>query len=187
MFKKEERLISHYDSHPDYQTALVPRDTSVILGRFRDGGLDIPKEGWVLDLGCGDGRFSAYLSGKGYDVVAVDYSMERLVRAPLLHPGPEYILADLHKYIECAADIRRGFDIIFLLDVLEHVEHPRSVVDRCREIGRFVVASCPKDQVYVAHLQVFRDIEDFIAKCGPPTRAMYYKSQIVTVYRGILT
>lgn len=39
-----------------------------------------PKEGKVLDIACGDGRNSIYLSKLGYDVKAIDFSSEALNR-----------------------------------------------------------------------------------------------------------
>jgi 2-polyprenyl-3-methyl-5-hydroxy-6-metoxy-1,4-benzoquinol methylase len=180
--KKEKELQDHYNSHPGYGTALSPEDIPEVLGQLK---ADIPHKGRVLDLGCGDGRFSFYLSDRmKYKVTGVDYSVVRMDRAGQWYPGPEYLLMDLNQYIFEVAHPDQKFDATFLLDVLEHLENPKEVLDRCRKISYNVIISSPMNMPYTAHLQVFESVPDFYKKCGTAARHVIYKGQIVAIYES---
>jgi glycosyltransferase involved in cell wall biosynthesis len=102
---------THYEPKFDYAS---PHTAAV--ERVREGAR-------VLDLGCAGGYVGAMLRGrKRCHVTAVD-------RAPLA-PGVEldrFILHDLNDGLE-AIDLR-GYDYVLLLDVIEHVTSPESLIE----------------------------------------------------------
>jgi SAM-dependent methyltransferase len=51
--------------------------------------------GPVLDLGCGPGRWSAYLHSLGADVIGVDIVPEFIAHARACHPGPQFELGSM--------------------------------------------------------------------------------------------
>jgi SAM-dependent methyltransferase len=81
----------------------------------------------VLEIGCGRGGFSAYLAGRGADLVAADFSPTAVRMAAHRlepHPNAEAVVAD----IEAIPFDRGTFDVVISLDTLEHVPHPTLAV-----------------------------------------------------------
>lgn len=98
----------------------------------------------ILDIGCGDGMLVAYLKTLGFaDVTGVDINEELLAHARE-NVDAEFVLADACEFLQSS----QKFDIIFLLNVLEHVErdHVFDFLQRVRESlnpGGFAVVVTP--------------------------------------------
>jgi len=97
----------------------------------------------VLDLGCGDGAFSAVLRDHSAAPVAVDVAQEALRRARAAHPWLE-----AHHVAEGTplpfAD--QGFDAVWAGEVLEHVVDTVALVAEVRRVLRFggvLIATTP--------------------------------------------
>lgn len=60
----------------------------------------IPKEGVIVDLGCGDGLFSnyLYLSSDKRKIIGVDNNTKRISVAKKTSPGPKYIRGDVLNF-----------------------------------------------------------------------------------------
>lgn len=79
--------------------------------------------GRQLDIGCGDGNFARHMARRGWDVTGLDPALLAPVtedHAPgrlRLQPGS---MADL--------PVQQCFDLITLMDVIEHVEKPDQLI-----------------------------------------------------------
>jgi len=79
--------------------------------------------GRQLDIGCGDGNFARHMASRGWDVIGLDPALLSLVtedHSPgqlRLQPGS---MTDLPE--------QQFFDLITLMDVIEHVEKPNQLV-----------------------------------------------------------
>ncbi|MBI5787448.1 MAG: class I SAM-dependent methyltransferase [Candidatus Schekmanbacteria bacterium] len=73
----------------------------------------------LLDVGCGDGRFlfELYKKTEGKKLIGIDYSAQAVKLAGLMNPHVEYICADIND----KSLFPEKFDIITLIDVLEHI------------------------------------------------------------------
>lgn len=71
----------------------------------------------VLDLGCGTGRILAIYKPKNY--VGVDQSSQMLFVAQKNYPLAQWKQSDILKY-----RTTRRFDVVLLLNVLQHVQNP---------------------------------------------------------------
>lgn len=79
----------------------------------------------VADVGCGTGVFAGSLTDAGYSVVAVDLEL------PVTLPnGPAYARCNLASLP--FAD--NSVDVLFVRDVLEHVEDDAAAMSECRRV-----------------------------------------------------
>ena len=91
--------------------------------------LAVPPGSRVLDLGAAEGSVARVLQARGCAVTAVERDPAG-VQALAAH-GIPFVQADLDTYD--GADLPRpGFDVILLLDVLEHLVDPAALLARAR-------------------------------------------------------
>jgi 2-polyprenyl-6-hydroxyphenyl methylase/3-demethylubiquinone-9 3-methyltransferase len=87
----------------------------------------------VLDVGCGEGRFAAALTGAGARVVAVDVAEEALRRARVRNPGLDARLLDAEGEWELPD---AGFDVVWAGEVIEHVADTSAWLSQVRRVLR---------------------------------------------------
>jgi 2-polyprenyl-3-methyl-5-hydroxy-6-metoxy-1,4-benzoquinol methylase len=95
----------------------------------------------MLDVGCGSGKLVDYLREKGFNIKGIEYSK------PLFK---EY-LKDKKYFFNCSIDeyskIDNGpYDVITLMDVLEHVDYPAKIIEDISKVqpeGGFLVIEIP--------------------------------------------
>jgi 2-polyprenyl-6-hydroxyphenyl methylase/3-demethylubiquinone-9 3-methyltransferase len=87
----------------------------------------------VLDVGCGEGRFTAELANAGARVVGVDVAEEPLRRARARHPELDLrLLAGEDGWeLEDA-----GFDVVWAGEVIEHVADTAAWLSEIRRVLR---------------------------------------------------
>jgi len=93
----------------------------------------------VLDAGCGDGYWLNWLRQfEGLDLTGVDYNPLRIERARQVVPEATLMVGDIQKLSS-----KGPFDVIFLNQVLEHVENDLELLKTVRtllhEDGVFVL------------------------------------------------
>ena len=97
----------------------------------------------VLDLGCGDGRFSAALVGAGASVVGVDAAAEALRRARERAPEAEFVQSEEGASLPFADD---SFDLVWCGETLEHVVDVALLLGEVRRVlrpGAMLLATTP--------------------------------------------
>jgi 2-polyprenyl-3-methyl-5-hydroxy-6-metoxy-1,4-benzoquinol methylase len=87
----------------------------------------------VLDLGCGEGFFSAALLSAGAEVLAVDVAPEPLRRAAVREPRLELRLIDGDGRWELEDSY---FDVVWAGEVLEHVADTAAWLSEVRRVLR---------------------------------------------------
>ena len=97
----------------------------------------------VLDIGCGEGRFSRVLSGLGADVAGVDLTEPLIERArSLAVDGETYLVGDAEDLAEIADE---SFDLavsyIVMVDLLDYRASIRAANRVLKPGGRFVVCN----------------------------------------------
>lgn len=109
---KKDWFVNWFDS-PYYHLLYSHRDFRE-AEMFLDNLLrhiEIPKSSAVLDLGCGKGRHSIYLQGKGFDVTGIDLSVESIQEAKKHNSaGPDFVVADMRTF-----SLNRQFDCVMNL------------------------------------------------------------------------
>lgn len=98
----------------------------------------LPK-GSVLDLGCGDGDYSAALENSGFDVTAGDIDKERFRHAGRIR----FETCDITKKMPFSDE---SFEYVLLMEVIEHLRNPYDVlpeVSRVLKTGGSLILSTP--------------------------------------------
>lgn len=98
----------------------------------------------VLDLGCGNGAFSARMANAGYDVKACDHSISGVEIAKKEFPQIHFFQQDINNSLpdEYAGE----FDAVVSLEVIEHLFQPRVLFQRAHEAlgdGGHLIISTP--------------------------------------------
>lgn len=96
----------------------------------------------VLDAGCGWGVTYAALASKGYTVHGLDVSRRALERLD----GPGCVLIEADLTVSPPSDARAAYDAVLALDVVEHVDSDRAVIDTLAAVvkpGGIVIVSVP--------------------------------------------
>jgi SAM-dependent methyltransferase len=87
----------------------------------------------VLDLGCGDGTFTAQLQDAGAEAVGLEVAETALRRARAAYPGLRFLLAPLEGPLpleDCA------FDVVWSSEVIEHVADTARWLSEVRRVLR---------------------------------------------------
>lgn len=115
-----------------------------ILDRVR---MTAPPPAKLLEVGCGTGNVSSYLSQNGYQVTGCEYHQEAIDMA---WPGFDIVRADALNLP--FAD--RSFDILGLFDVLEHFDEDISILreaHRAVKEGGIIVITVPAREELWSH------------------------------------
>jgi len=117
----------------------------------------------ICEIGCGAGGVLASLlllmknigitcRGVGYDISPV-----AIERARGVYP-------DLNFEVNEATHIKRKFDVVLLIDVLEHVPSPANMLMRCFEMSPLVLIHLPLDYHYWGMALYGRDYFDYLKR-----------------------
>lgn len=119
---------------------LLPRVRQILDRRFPSAGRDR-----VLDLGCGNGAVTAWLSERGFDAVGVDPSLQGIERALAAHPDLEFHRASGYDALHGKIGT---FPLVVSLEVIEHVYDPprfaRTAFDVLSPGGTLVCYTLPR-------------------------------------------
>ncbi len=84
----------------------------------------------VLDVGCGNGEFCAFLSSMGFWVTGVDSSKDGIKIAQKNFPQVSFLEKSIYELDE--TDIEDKFDIITSVEVIEHLAVPGKLLTKAK-------------------------------------------------------
>jgi len=102
----------------------------------------LKKDDDVLDVGCGSGVKSNYLSKKGFKVTGIDFSEKLIEIARREYSQPEFLVMDMRDI----CDLNQKFDGVFIQASLLHISK-NEVADVLKSL---VVALKDSGYIYVA-------------------------------------
>ena len=97
----------------------------------------IPKNGKLLEAGCGLGKWINYFYTRGYDITGIDYSQVAVDELKKYKSGFNIVLGDITN-IPFDAE---SFDIYLSFGVLEHLERDEDLHKAIAEIHRILKKS----------------------------------------------
>lgn len=121
------------------------------------------KEGNALEIGCGAGfstkRLNKMLPG-GVKLEASEYVQQLLPEARKLNPGMRIIAESIYELKRKD----RSLDLVFLLEVLEHLDYPEVAlkeISRVIKPGGYLILGVPREPLWrmlnMARLRYLRD------------------------------
>lgn len=104
------------------------------------------KNPWAMDLGCGDGRFSAFL-GEFMKTDAIELSVDAVKRASEKYPHVHFFQGNALEYpFEFG-----GYDLVVSQEVIEHIEDQSQYVEVCAKLlkkGGYLIITTPNKKVF---------------------------------------
>jgi SAM-dependent methyltransferase len=85
----------------------------------------------VLDLGCGDGRFTAEIAAAGAKVIGADVARAAIDRAAARSPGLEFARVGLDAELPFADN---EFELVWASEVIEHVADTARWLSEARRV-----------------------------------------------------
>ena len=111
----------------------------------------VPKGSRVLDLGCGNGEFLAYLRDtrgcSGYGVEIADANVLACTQR-----GVNVIQLNLEEGLALFED--QSFDVVLQLDTLQHLRNTEKMLRETARVGRIGIVSFPNFAHWPNRLQV---------------------------------
>jgi 2-polyprenyl-3-methyl-5-hydroxy-6-metoxy-1,4-benzoquinol methylase len=127
---------------------LDPPDLELRLAHLRAG---VRAGDRVLDLGCGDGRFTQELARLGAKPVGVDVAQAAIDRAHKAHPGLDFRLTPIDGPLPFD-DV--SFDVVWASEVIEHVADTARWLSEVRRVlvprGRLLLTTPSHGRLRIA-------------------------------------
>lgn len=103
---------------------------------------DLRRGDRALDLGCGDGAFTAAMAAAGADPVGAEVAEAALARARKRHPELEFALVPIERPLPFPD---ASFDLVWASEVIEHVADTARWLSEVRRVlkpgGRLLVTT----------------------------------------------
>jgi|GEM_PF-1983345 2-polyprenyl-3-methyl-5-hydroxy-6-metoxy-1,4-benzoquinol methylase len=119
-------LLSDYEHYYEAASFLPQQRDKDEVKRFAGIAASIGANLDILDVGCAEGELAAALAKQGHRVTAADISQAFLEQARKRAIGEGTAVATVLLDIERPPDqaMEKTFDLIYLMDVLEHLRNP---------------------------------------------------------------
>ena len=93
----------------------------------------------IIDIGCGLGVWTDFLTKKGFNVVGIDSEKSFISKAEESRQG-NYLLAEADKL-----PFTKGkFDTALLINILEHVDNDLSVLKEAARVAKRIIINVPQ-------------------------------------------
>lgn len=109
--------------------------------------LNSTEEKRLLDIGCGEGFTLDHFQKKNWTVLGLDYSMDGIIRHNP-HMEPNVIQGNIYKSIEKLISEKEEFEVITVINVLEHVIDPVNLLIELNKLlvkGGVLIITVPND------------------------------------------
>lgn len=132
--QKEIRQMTDYEKYWDKEDgrSTDPIYHSFVRGKYSILEKVIKEKSSVLDIGCGNGDFLSYLMKcKNIEAFGIDISKTAISQA-----NEKGIMGGVADITSPSFRLKRFYDYITMLDVLEHIQDPEIIMEKVKD--RFV-------------------------------------------------
>jgi 2-polyprenyl-3-methyl-5-hydroxy-6-metoxy-1,4-benzoquinol methylase len=138
----------------------------------------------IADVGCGAGYFTKLLSDRfGFqNVVGFDFSNEALTIARRLCSGGDFHEHDIYE------PLNGKFELLFCIEVLEHLSYPGKALDNLLHSAAIVVLSIPNGRLdtFGGHINYW-SLESWLVFLERYQSTCHYRAEYVCNRRNIVT
>ena len=94
----------------------------------------------IIDLGCGEGFFEAFLLKNKYgaEMVGIDINPDSIKYAQKNNPGVKFLTGDILNL-----KMKGNFDLVLMLEVLEHLPQPGKALKTSQSLSKKILVSVP--------------------------------------------
>lgn len=115
----------------------------------------IPKNSYVLDIGCGRGHIVNRLIDKTTNIIGIDndkYSIE-IAKKSILNTPIQFFCVDVFKYLKENED--KKFNVIILSHILEHLDNPNKFLFNLADKADYLYVEVP--DIEATYLNIYRE------------------------------
>jgi len=171
VYHKTWSFLSHVRDSSFAELTDMDRDKMAHIKQYK-------KQGRILDLGCGTGRFLHLAEGEGFDAVGVELSLPAAEFAKR-----RFTLRTAVSDIENASIKDKSFDIVTMFHTLEHLRDPCRALQNIHRILRkdgIVVLAVPNASAHFLKAYAVR-VTPFLKQSRTPSE---YHRQGIERYTG---
>ena len=125
--------MTNYNYTADIEAGKIDRSNFEANIRFLEG-IGLPKEGIkILEVGCGAGRLTNYLTQRGFNIIGFDISRSLIEEGDMRYPDAIKLLAsgDSMPFSDSTFDVVLSFDVLeHIPDLNEHILEVRRVLKK---------------------------------------------------------
>jgi SAM-dependent methyltransferase len=142
----ENRWLQMIEQNPGHSAWYIERFRALeetgqdLVGEARLIDAMAPREGRILDAGCGFGRHAAWLHAQGHAVVGVDGDDELIADARALRPGATWLVQDLSELDLPSVGVTEPFDVILCAGNVVTFVAPSTRIEVLRRMGLHLAA-----------------------------------------------
>lgn len=158
MASDDSEFIGKYENSGAIGRILVERFFSAAAGLIKP---HLNGSERILEAGCGAGYSTARIArwSKSSALIASDLSYSLLLRACHQNPGVKFVQESVYHL----AHGDQSFDYVIMLEVLEHLDHPRVALKELQRVAKHgVLLSTPREPLWrllnFARGKYFRDL-----------------------------
>lgn len=118
-------FLKYYRSSEDKSS---PRKLSMYLSIVKQFVAHQTKKRWLLDIGCGYGKFLE-IASRDFHVAGIDPSAYAIKEVRRLVPVAALSVLSLESFHP-----KKRFDVVTAFDVLEHLENPRQAIEKIHQL-----------------------------------------------------
>ena len=118
------------------------------------------ERGLLLDVGCSFGVYSFELAKKGYDVIGIDTNKESINLASKIKRYVDFKNVFFHCQNILSNDFfAKKFDVISMIEVLEHIKEDRKVIQEFNRILK-------DDGIIIISVPYAQEVEEYVEPIG---------------------
>jgi len=99
----------------------------------------------ALDIGCGEGYVTKHIHDMGINVEGVDVSEDVIELARVRYPEIKFTVKSIYEL----SKYKEKYDMVFAIEVLEHLDSPRKAVEELKKVSRkYIFISVPNEPFF---------------------------------------